>query len=761
MDAYMNENEFESKTYFMIHTIYLYYFKIIMLNRLFEVVKYDIDNRPYQLPWISSYLVWTLNEKWDNENRELFIDRTLIRWYNNTIKDLIEKYKFPIQFDPHTINWKDIDFDNMILIWFTNIWTYELCMLSSIQNSYYQWKKIVPIIIPSLNYNLFTDEDWNCLWALKFYMMIDGVIRFITNSRIIKICSLKLTSFDNKIKCNDIPQRLLINSTAHQKLNNKIENKKIIIWSWLLTANFSEIDWSKDIESQIIQFCNNHNIQKFMIKAWNSHGWRNIKAFNLIWIWEATTFINEIFLSWDSVHIEERINPIFIKDKDWNRLDWNIRLLVTFSDKPEIIDWEIRYWVYHDWPINKCQGAKICEINHIFEKLWLSQDSIIEIWKKISKIFFDEFQKKWISFKNYIWIDIIISDKWIYIIEVNFWNVWWLWTLFEIRKKPIDGIEKQLIPHMQQRLYENYLINKSTKKLNRRLSLQLFDHIKILNTLWIMIRQYLNNEICLSDQIIVEYKKELENTLKLYYQDPETHFMYAGHMVYINHEKAMEQLRFLLNKSNNTKQDKYLIYYLLWITYMQRNNYEKAYYYLTKIDIYKTDKTILSLNIENFCYILWNCLLNMDKLDEYILLIETHIPLENRLKYTFIYINLLLTYCKKHLKTRSLIYYSKAMNIINHFINKKNDSTLEFIYIFKYELEYLAWNYDEAIACIKILISHKNISDPKTKENALKFLRKIYLKKWQLGKAWEVNKEIKKHRKDQLSDIKEIVSITL
>lgn len=135
-----------------------------------------------------------------------------------------------------------------------------------------------------------------------------------------------------------------------------------------------------------------------------------------------------LFIDWNML-VQEKIDSYPIIDEQWNRKDWNVRVLTTTDKKWNIVIAGITWRIDEDWwPVNRSITADNISLIEISKLAWWSESTYIDIKKKIEDIAIKSINiilskiKPWmfLESQDLAGVDIIIwEDLEPFVIEVN------------------------------------------------------------------------------------------------------------------------------------------------------------------------------------------------------------------------------------------------------------------------------------------------------------------------------------------------------
>lgn len=223
--------------------------------------------------------------------------------------------------------------------------------------------------------------------------------------------------------------------------SSKLNFKKFLISIWVNTPQFKELPTDiRQTEVILGDFCNRYPL--WLVVKWDAgYAWRQVAMFSSQEQHKAIKYAKNQILLWDKVFVEERICPLPYYDKQGRKLDWNIRVVVNIWSQVDIVDAVVRARLIEDnRPVNLSGGWMRLSLDVIEERYpWIKAQVYAichKIWLHITRPF------RW---KGLIWIDIICSPEWIYVLEVNSWAIWWLWASYHYHKDTEDSPLRKLL----------------------------------------------------------------------------------------------------------------------------------------------------------------------------------------------------------------------------------------------------------------------------------------------------------------------------
>lgn len=249
-------------------------------------------------------------------------------------------------------------------------------------------------------------------------------------------------------------------SLVRQFINNKVKNHRFFERAHIRSPRYEVISKGdgqslESLELLIRQIIERHGFSSFVIKPTTGKGGAGVGMFEKDDISQASVHAYELLSQWDGILIEERIKsyPLVFGKK---RKDWNIRVVIPPGDLKEwdLLDTtEARYNDFNGQPVNKRLGAKIAELQTVFDHMGLSQHGrkkIVEELYRIANVIRELLHEELVeeagderlghSECSYfssplLGIDVIIDeDLNIYLIEINAGAVGGMGSLAEIRE---------------------------------------------------------------------------------------------------------------------------------------------------------------------------------------------------------------------------------------------------------------------------------------------------------------------------------------
>lgn len=219
---------------------------------------------------------------------------------------------------------------------------------------------------------------------------------------------------------------------------------------------------SGEIEKQISAFAGQYGQHGFVVKGINGSGGINVLMFTTEEFKKATDYTRRLFEKGMDVILERRIIPPQIQlDKAGSvkgeRIDWNVRTLVTLGDDPINIFGEIRYANLSGRPVNIHQGAGASFIRDA-RLDYRTEHKINEIGEKCSKVLAREVNPDGKPIMGFIGVDLIVDEVGeVYVIEVNSGAVGGFGTMTSLLRAPLySEIAYHFLPACGERMYLNF-----------------------------------------------------------------------------------------------------------------------------------------------------------------------------------------------------------------------------------------------------------------------------------------------------------------
>lgn len=239
------------------------------------------------------------------------------------------------------------------------------------------------------------------------------------------------------------------------------------------SGHFIENSPTVNIPYEIASFLERENgLADFVVKGTTGSQGTYVKMFTQDTVTDAEQFAKELLDNGQNVLLEERILPysLDLADEEGNiysaeSVDYNLRVLVTSDQDPQVIDAEIRFGSFGQEPINISRGAKALRPQGVIPQDLL--DKAYEISRQATKatITAAELPEGTLGV---IGTDVIIDKLGQpYIIEVNAGCVGGFSTLCSLDQKPLTSVKEKLIPAAGKYLEKNKTIRESTTDLEQ------------------------------------------------------------------------------------------------------------------------------------------------------------------------------------------------------------------------------------------------------------------------------------------------------
>jgi hypothetical protein len=186
------------------------------------------------------------------------------------------------------------------------------------------------------------------------------------------------------------------------------------------------------------------SIDRFVLKGDGGCRGDYVRMFGRHELEKAEKYATWLMKTERKILLEERILPLSWKDENDQHIDWNIRAFVTLSKDPQWIDAIVRYNILSGMPVNICQGARVEELEKTVARTGASQKRIVDTALKVARVVYNHIKNCGETPTGFLGLDLIVSKKGIYTIEVNSAGSGGFAELLEIRKKPLGSVRYML-----------------------------------------------------------------------------------------------------------------------------------------------------------------------------------------------------------------------------------------------------------------------------------------------------------------------------
>lgn len=322
---------------------------------------------------------------------------------------------------------------------------------------------------------LYIDRDNRTMWSDFFYVCEGGILKPIKTSQPIPIDGL-YPMYDSKRDFDGLEEYLPMNARLFNTTNDKWRTREIFAEAGiriprgeLITQG--ELSSAKERIEAIIQ--NNPNLKGLVIKGNGGSGGTLVKMFSIESPGEAEAYVRHLIDKGYDVIVEERILPLqapidqgYGVRLDGDRVDYNLRVLVTLGEEPQVIDSEIRYDLKGDSPINIHQGAHAVRSGEVLDPITMRD--VNRIAKRATYSLWNATSDRRSNETGFVGIDIIVDDSGRpYVIEANSGAVGGFGTLCRLDRKPLTSIAEILIPSAEPFLFDNFQRRKNPGVLDK------------------------------------------------------------------------------------------------------------------------------------------------------------------------------------------------------------------------------------------------------------------------------------------------------
>lgn len=337
----------------------------------------------------------------------------------------------------------------------------DIAILASSEGASYNSRPIQVMIIPPHPAGaLLVARDNSTVAADFFYIIEKNVIKAIHTTEPVELDLLDLRldlPYGNAAR-NKIPGYVLATKPSTQDLtDSKAETNAVLHAAGMLVPKqmvLSELAAAENRPQFFIgmrvdyleQCLNTLSIDRFVLKGEPGSGGYYVCMFGRHELDEAMGYIRWLEKNGKKVLLEERIKPLQWKNEDDQHIDWNIRAFVTLEEKPQWIDAIVRYNIMSGKPVNICQDACVEELEKTVTRTGASMENIRNTACEVAKALYKHIPPEYAGQipTDFLGLDLIVSEKGVYTIEVNSAGSGGFAELLEIRKKPLESVRHLL-----------------------------------------------------------------------------------------------------------------------------------------------------------------------------------------------------------------------------------------------------------------------------------------------------------------------------
>lgn len=331
----------------------------------------------------------------------------------------------------------------------------NVAMLLGGEGSRYKGRPIRSILIPSTIEGSFAiDENRYCIGAKQFFVIENGKIIPVQTNEPVDVHGVNMNCLDRDtyvvhkdFQINQIALGTLLGNKQH--ISRQLELRGVNTTKGQLVLPNDEAGVKKGIE----EIVRDHT--EFVVKPLRGCQGDGVRFFTSEEAEEAIEYV-QTFKAPDKVLIEGRVQPPKLHDEEGNRLDWNIRSLVAMpinGEAPQLIDAEVRHRIYGKEPVNINKGADAGEWKWAAEIAGIEYGLLETRSVQVAKVIKELAGIHNIPAQGFIGLDLIGDD--LRVMEVNGQNAGGIATLTRLRKEPVDGVAKVLLPTLGEWLEEN------------------------------------------------------------------------------------------------------------------------------------------------------------------------------------------------------------------------------------------------------------------------------------------------------------------
>ena len=282
---------------------------------------------------------------------------------------------------------------------------------------------IVCLLIPYAPESLLlTDADGTRMAAETFYLLEVATVKLVAASE-----PVLLDGLYRPLHCADYgdpsPPVQINRSPIPDLANNKLTTKKIAHAAGLETPAHRVIE--EDDFAAILrivgEFAGEHG--DFVVKGDTSWGGNEVKLFPAAAVRRGARYAAKLGKTGQVVFLEQRIYP-----RMWRlagqRLDWNIRSLLTVCEQPVLVDDFVRCGALGHHPVNIIQGAWAREVSDAARETGVPEEEVREQSLRFAAALHDALVAAGGPEMGYMGIDLIAAEDGIYFLEANVGSVW-------------------------------------------------------------------------------------------------------------------------------------------------------------------------------------------------------------------------------------------------------------------------------------------------------------------------------------------------
>jgi hypothetical protein len=196
--------------------------------------------------------------------------------------------------------------------------------------------------------------------------------------------------------------------------------------------------------------------KEVVVKANAGNRGEHIKMFGAKALEHAEVYCHSLEERGCDVFVEERIVPLPLRSRGGQRLDWNVRALITLSAKPRWIDGIVRHKLWSDRPVNISQGARLAELGPVLKSVGGSLDQVKAQCCKAAAAIFSRVQSGGHAVAGYLGLDLMVADRGIVFLEANATRVGGWDLLCELRQGPSTAVRTSLLRYFGPLLAANH-----------------------------------------------------------------------------------------------------------------------------------------------------------------------------------------------------------------------------------------------------------------------------------------------------------------
>lgn len=347
----------------------------------------------------------------------------------------------------------------------------DIAILASSEDASYNDIPIQFMIIPNNPAGaLLVAKDKSAVAADFFYVIEEGVIKAVHTREPVQLDLLELRldlPYGNAAR-NKIPYHVLSTKPKTQDFtDSKADTNAILHAAGILVPkqyvlasppyNYSACPtfFIGMRESYLENILGYLSTDRFVLKGDNGCGGEYVRMFGKHEVVKAINYIVWLQENNKKVLLEERILPLQWKNEDDQHIDWNIRAFVTLEEKPQWIDAIVRYNLLTGSPVNICQHAHVEELEKTVERTGASMKSIRNTARNVARAVYDHIKNSGERPTGFLGLDLMVSEKGVYTLEVNSAGSGGFAELLEIRKKPLASV-RHLLESMGPLLEHNH-----------------------------------------------------------------------------------------------------------------------------------------------------------------------------------------------------------------------------------------------------------------------------------------------------------------